>query len=123
MSTAPGRAASSVSGGSVPAEPATPADRGDRADRADVVALRAVGRHWRGAIGDRQEWRRALPVDQDRTRYPAEVRPRRLGRVVSIDADGDRWHRVLHDNVAGRLAAALKPLPKTVVTTIPFHLP
>jgi hypothetical protein len=34
-----------------------------------------------------------------------------------------RWNRVLHDNVAGRLAAALKPLPKTVVTTIPFHLP
>jgi hypothetical protein len=34
-----------------------------------------------------------------------------------------RWHRALHNDIAGRLARALKPLPKTVVTTVPFHLP
>ncbi len=33
------------------------------------------------------------------------------------------WHRPLHNHVAGRLAHALRPLPKTVVTTVPFHLP
>jgi catechol 2,3-dioxygenase-like lactoylglutathione lyase family enzyme len=34
-----------------------------------------------------------------------------------------RRHRALHNDVAARLAPALKPLPKTVVTTVPFHLP
>jgi hypothetical protein len=34
-----------------------------------------------------------------------------------------RWHRPLHNSVSARLARALKPLPKTVVTTVPFHLP
>lgn len=33
------------------------------------------------------------------------------------------WHRTLHDHLAPRLRRALKPLPKIVVTTIPFHLP
>jgi hypothetical protein len=33
------------------------------------------------------------------------------------------WHRLLHNDVAARLARALKPVPKTVVTTVPFHLP
>jgi hypothetical protein len=34
-----------------------------------------------------------------------------------------RLHRVLHNETAGRLRRALRPLPKIVVTTIPFHLP
>jgi len=34
-----------------------------------------------------------------------------------------RVHRVLHNETAGRLRRALRPLPKIVVTTIPFHLP
>ena len=33
------------------------------------------------------------------------------------------WHRALHDHVASRVARALKPGTKTVVTTVPFHLP
>jgi hypothetical protein len=33
------------------------------------------------------------------------------------------WHRVLHNRIASRLRRALRPLPKIVVTTVPFHLP
>jgi amino acid transporter len=31
--------------------------------------------------------------------------------------------RILHNRTAARLRRALRPLPKTVVTTVPFHLP
>lgn len=31
-------------------------------------------------------------------------------------------HRVLHSRIAGRLRRALRPLPKIVVTTVPFHV-
>ena len=34
-----------------------------------------------------------------------------------------RVHRILHNETARRLRRALRPLPKIVVTTIPFHLP
>jgi hypothetical protein len=33
------------------------------------------------------------------------------------------WHRILHNGTAARLRQALRPLPKVVVTTVPFHLP
>jgi amino acid transporter len=33
------------------------------------------------------------------------------------------WQRLLHNQTAPRLRRALRPLPKIVVTTIPFHLP
>jgi amino acid transporter len=33
------------------------------------------------------------------------------------------WQRILHNQTAGRLRRALRPLPKIVVTTVPFHLP
>jgi amino acid transporter len=33
------------------------------------------------------------------------------------------WQRALHSQVAPRLRRALRPLPKIVVTSIPFHLP
>lgn len=33
------------------------------------------------------------------------------------------WHHILHNQTAPRLRRALRPLPKIVVTTIPFHLP
>jgi hypothetical protein len=32
-------------------------------------------------------------------------------------------HRLLHNRTAARLRRALRPLPKIVVTTVPFHLP
>jgi amino acid transporter len=32
------------------------------------------------------------------------------------------WHRILHSQTAPRLRRALRPLPKIVVTSIPFHL-
>ena len=35
-----------------------------------------------------------------------------------------RWrHRILHNQTAARLRHALRPLPKIVVTSVPFHLP
>jgi len=33
------------------------------------------------------------------------------------------WQRILHNRMAPRLRRALRPLPKIVVTSIPFHLP
>jgi amino acid transporter len=33
------------------------------------------------------------------------------------------WQRILHNGTAPRLRRALRPLPKIVVTTVPFHLP
>jgi amino acid transporter len=33
------------------------------------------------------------------------------------------WQRILHDRIASRLRRALRPLPKIVVTSVPFHLP
>jgi hypothetical protein len=33
------------------------------------------------------------------------------------------WHGILHNQTAPRLRRALRPLPKIVVTTVPFHLP
>jgi amino acid transporter len=33
------------------------------------------------------------------------------------------WQRILHSQTAPRLRRALRPLPKIVVTSIPFHLP
>jgi hypothetical protein len=33
------------------------------------------------------------------------------------------WHRLLHNGTTTRLRRALRPLPKVVVTTVPFHLP
>ncbi|MGZ6589328.1 MAG: APC family permease [Solirubrobacteraceae bacterium] len=33
------------------------------------------------------------------------------------------WHRILHNQTAPRLRRALRPLPKVVVTTVPFHVP
>jgi hypothetical protein len=36
---------------------------------------------------------------------------------------GHWWQRILHDRTAPRLQRALRPLPKIVVTSVPFHLP
>ncbi|MFJ6460792.1 hypothetical protein ACIQM0_06995 [Streptomyces sp. NPDC091387] len=32
-------------------------------------------------------------------------------------------HRLLHSKDAARLRRALRPLPKIVVTSVPFHIP
>jgi hypothetical protein len=34
-----------------------------------------------------------------------------------------RSHAILHNRTAPRLRRALRPLPKIVVTTVPFHVP
>jgi amino acid transporter len=33
------------------------------------------------------------------------------------------WERILHNNTAARVRRALRPLPRIVVTTVPFHVP
>jgi amino acid transporter len=33
------------------------------------------------------------------------------------------WHRLLHNQTVPRVRRALRPLPKIIVTTVPFHLP
>jgi amino acid transporter len=33
------------------------------------------------------------------------------------------WHRPLHNGTAARLRRGLRPLPKVVITAVPFHLP
>lgn len=33
------------------------------------------------------------------------------------------WHRLLHNQTVPRVRRALTPLPKIIVTTVPFHLP
>jgi len=55
-------------------------------DEHQLSALRQVGREWDRVTGDRQEWRRALPVDPDLGSYPdaAEIRPTRFGRFVPV---------------------------------------
>ena len=32
-----------------------------------------------------------------------------------------RWHRLLHDNTAGRIADAVARVPHTNVTFVPYH--
>jgi amino acid transporter len=56
-------------------------------DDAELQVLRDLGRHWDGAVGDRERWQRALPVDPALRRNGEEIGPRRLGRFVSV-ADG-----------------------------------
>ena len=33
------------------------------------------------------------------------------------------WHRLLHNQTVPRVRRAIRPLPKIIVTTVPFHLP
>lgn len=53
-------------------------------DEAELDVLRDLGRHWAGAIGDREKWARALPVDPTLRHDAEEVGPRRLSRLVSV---------------------------------------
>jgi amino acid transporter len=55
-------------------------------DREQLATLRHVGREWSQVCGDPELWRRALPVDPNLGSYPdpAEIRPTRFGRFVSV---------------------------------------
>jgi amino acid transporter len=57
-------------------------------DDAELEVLRDLGRRWGGAIGDREKWERALPVDPALRHRAEEIGPRRLSRLVSV-ADAD----------------------------------
>jgi amino acid transporter len=56
-----------------------------RSGEDDPGALRAAGRRWSGAVGERREWDQALPVDPELSRAPAEADARGLRRLVSVD--------------------------------------
>jgi amino acid transporter len=88
------------------------------------------GDYWR-------EWGDHLPLEIVVSPYRAIVAPM-INYIESLHAQRPdltitvilpeivvrhRLHRILHNETAGRLRRALRPLPKIVVTTIPFHLP
>lgn len=54
-------------------------------DPQQLRVLRRVGREWDRVCGDREAWRRALPVDPNLGSYPAEVRPTQFGRFVAVE--------------------------------------
>ena len=41
-------------------------------DKGEVDLLREVGRHWKGAVAEPDEWKRALPIEP-LNEYPEEV--------------------------------------------------
>ncbi|MEA2659953.1 MAG: hypothetical protein QOF64_2567, partial [Candidatus Binatota bacterium] len=51
---------------------------------AELEVLRELGRRWGGAVGDREEWERALPVDPGLRVAAEELGQRRLSRFVSV---------------------------------------
>src|SRR5271165_6672424 len=55
-------------------------------DEGQLEVLHRVGREWDRVCGDREVWRRALPVDPDLGSYPdaTEIRPTRFGRFVPV---------------------------------------
>jgi amino acid transporter len=68
----------------------SPSDELPALDRQQVDVLRQVGRHWARAVGDRERWRRALPLEAGTVRYPSELRPGRFGRFVRIGVQDGR---------------------------------
>jgi amino acid transporter len=61
-----------------------PASETRELDEAELEVLRDLGSHWGGAVGDREKWERALPVDPALRREAEEIGPRRLSRLVSV---------------------------------------
>jgi len=55
-------------------------------DERQLGVLRRVGREWGRVCGNPEAWRRALPLNPDLGSYPdpAEIRPTRFGRFVSV---------------------------------------
>ncbi|MGI8505256.1 MAG: hypothetical protein ACR2MK_00355 [Solirubrobacteraceae bacterium] len=68
----------------------SPSDELPRLDTQQLDVLRQVGCHWARAVGDRESWRQALPVDAGLVRYPSELQPGRFGRFVRLDVQGGR---------------------------------
>ena len=67
-------------------------------DDDELEVLRDLGRHWGGAVGDREKWERALPMDPALRREAEEIGPRRLSRFVTIadeEASEPRLRRLI----------------------------
>ena len=54
-------------------------------DEQELAVLRQAGGHWDKAVGARQTWVRALPIDPGLHRFPSALEPRGGGRFASID--------------------------------------
>jgi hypothetical protein len=54
-------------------------------DEHELAVLRGVGGHWRGALGPRPAWLRALPIDPGLHRFPGTLPPRRADRFAPVD--------------------------------------
>ena len=50
-------------------------------------------------------------------------RPELTLTAILPEIIGTWWHRLLHNQTVPRVRRALRPLPKIIVTTVPFHLP
>ncbi len=57
-------------------------------DDDELAVLRQVGGHWSQALGGRQAWVRALPIDPGLHRFPSAPEPGGGGRFASIDFVG-----------------------------------
>jgi amino acid transporter len=85
-------------------------------DTAELEVLRDLGFHWGGAVGDRAQWERVLPVDPHLRRETEEIRARRLGRFVSVGdasahvADVEATEETGSPSHAGRLWLRLRRL-------------
>jgi amino acid transporter len=95
-------------------------------DDAELEVLRELGRHWGGAVGDRDKWERALPVDPTPPQYVDEVGPRRLGRLVSVadsnaseeEATGSRLQRLILGPPLRSTAIAAERIRKLVALPV-----
>ena len=54
-------------------------------DKEELTILRQVGGHWSRAVGPRQAWLGALPVDPGLHRFPDSLEPGRGGRFAAVD--------------------------------------
>ena len=54
-------------------------------DKEELTILRQVGGHWSRALGPRQAWLGALPVDPGLHRFPDSLEPGRGGRFAAVD--------------------------------------
>jgi amino acid transporter len=79
----------------------------------DPLPLEIVDSPYRAIVAPLVHYLEALHA------HPAEVT---LTVVLPEIVSRHLWTQILHNQVAGRLRRALRPLPGVVVTTVPFHV-
>ena len=72
-------------------------------DDDELATLRLVGGHWGRAVGPRQAWVGALPVDPGLHRFPDSPEPGRGGRFAAVDfAETEDAGEIVATTHAGR---------------------